>query len=94
MAGTINTISGGPLSASISKDQSEELWSKRARIRDIIAFTDEDLQQVQVPHDDPVVISLTIANFTVNRILVDNESLADILYYDTYQKMRLPSIQL
>ena len=39
-------------------------------------------------------MSLTIANIDVKRILVDNGSFADVLYYDTFQKMSMPSIQL
>ena len=82
--GTINTISGGALLANSSRDQPEESQSKQAQTEDIIAFTDDDLRHVQVPHDDPVVISFTIANFAIKRILVDNESSADILYNDTF----------
>ena len=37
---------------------------------------------------------LTIANFDVKRILVDNRSSTDILYYDAFQKMKLACSQL
>ena len=36
-----------------------------------------------------VVVSLNIANYDVRRILVDNESLADILFYDAFSKMSI-----
>jgi len=32
---------------------------------------------------------LTIANYTTRRVLIDNESSADILYYPTFQQMRI-----
>ena len=45
-----------------------------------ITFSDEDFKGVHHPHDDALVVSMTIANFKVRRILVDNGSSADILY--------------
>ena len=45
-------------------------------------------------HDDPLVISLVIAKHDVKRVLVDNESFADILFYDAFQRMKLPSHRL
>ena len=41
------------------------------------------------PHDDALVINLTIADFNTLRVLVDNGSSADILYYPTFQQMRI-----
>ena len=43
---------------------------------------------------DPVVILLTIVNQDVKRILVDNESSTDILYYDAFVRMSLSVAQL
>ena len=41
------------------------------------------------PHDDAIVITLAIANYTTRRVLIDNGSLADILYYPTFQQIRI-----
>ena len=41
-----------------------------------------------------VVISLTFANYDVHYILVDNESLVDILFYNTFHIMNLSINQL
>ncbi|XP_043687577.1 uncharacterized protein LOC122638793 [Telopea speciosissima] len=41
------------------------------------------------PHDDALVIKMTIANCTVAKVLADNGSLVDILYYDAFEKMHL-----
>ena len=57
---------------------------KWAQTQDAIACTDEDLRKIWIPHDDPIVISLTIMNYDAKRILVDNGSLADILFYDAF----------
>ena len=46
-----------------------------------IVFTDEDLRRLHHPHDDAIVIILAIANYTTRRVLIDNGSLVDILYY-------------
>lgn len=55
-----------------------------------ISFTNEDLEGVQTPHDDAVVITLKVANCDVKRILVDNGSSTNILYYEAYEKLELP----
>lgn len=42
------------------------------------------------PHDDPMVFSIIISNYAVRRILVDDASFTDILFYDAFFKMVLP----
>ena len=59
-----------------------------------IIFTDEDAKRIHHPHDDAIVITLLIANYTTRRVLVDNGSSTDILYYPTFQQMRLGRDQL
>ena len=59
-----------------------------------ITFTDEDTKRIQHPHDDAIVITLLIADYTTRRVLVDNGSSADILYYLAFQQMRLGRDQL
>ena len=46
-----------------------------------ITFTDEETERIHHPHDDAIVITLLIANYTTRRVLMDNGSLMDILYY-------------
>ena len=41
------------------------------------------------PHDDPLVIMLTIEGFNTQRILLDNGSFADIIYLSTFQQLKL-----
>ena len=55
---------------------------------------DEDVERVHYPHDDAIVITLLIAEYTTRRVLVDNGSSADILYYPAFQQMRLGWDQL
>ena len=54
-----------------------------------ITFTDEDTRRVHHPHNDAIVITLLIADYTTRMVLVDNRSSADILYYPAFQQMRL-----
>ena len=59
-----------------------------------ITFTDEDAERIHHPYDDAIVIILLIANYTTKRMLVDNGSSADILYYPAFQQMKLGRDQL
>ena len=54
----------------------------------------EDAQGVQFLHNDAVVVSLDIINFDVYCILVDNESLTIVLFYDTFFKIGFTLDQL
>ena len=47
----------------------------------IIEFSEEDVQHLHHPHDDALVVSIWIEDYNMHRVLVDNKSLADILYY-------------
>ena len=69
--------------------------SPRTRSMDepTISFTDEDTERIHHPHDDAIVITLLIADYTTRRVLFDNGSSADILY-SAFQQMRLGRDQL
>ena len=49
-----------------------------------ITFINEDTERIH-PHDDVIVITLLIADYITRKVLVDNGSLADILYYPAFQ---------
>ena len=55
----------------------------------VINFTKKDARRVHHPHDDALVINLTIADFNTQQALVDNGSSADILYYPAFQQIRI-----
>ena len=55
---------------------------------------DEDAERVHHPHDDVIIITLLIVDYTTRKVLVDNGSLADNLYYPTFQQIRLGRDQL
>ena len=51
----------------------------------IIVFSEEDARRLHHPHDDAFVVSLRVEDYNMHRVLVDNGSSADILYYPTFQ---------
>ena len=59
-----------------------------------ITFTKEDAGKVHHPHDDAIVTTLLIADYTTRRVLIDNGSSANILYYPAFQQRRLGRDQL
>ncbi|GAA0161612.1 hypothetical protein LIER_17887 [Lithospermum erythrorhizon] len=57
---------------------------------ELISFSNKELVGIKLPRDDPMVIALIIVNFTVEIMLVNTDSTADILYLNTFDKLRLP----
>ena len=55
---------------------------------------DEDSSRIHHPHDVVIVITLLIAGYSTRRVLIDNGSSADILYYPAFQQMNLGREQL
>ena len=49
-----------------------------------ITFTKADLERVQHPHSDPLVIQLSMNDYDVKMILVDTGSLVEVMYFDTF----------
>ena len=59
-----------------------------------ISFSNSDLKDVQLPHNDPLVITLRIGNYDVQRVLVDQRSFAEVMYQDLYEKLGLGEADL
>ena len=66
----------------------------RGSMEQVISFSDSDLKDVQLPHNDPLVITLRIGNFDVQRVLIDHESFAEVMYQDLYIKLSLGEAEL
>ena len=63
---------------------------KMARIGNpIIGFSEEDARRLHHPHDDALVISIRVGDYNMHRVMVDNGSSIDILYYPAFQQMRI-----
>ncbi|XP_065638402.1 uncharacterized protein LOC136071272 [Quercus suber] len=94
--GEIRVIIGGMSTGQSSKVkktylkavQNVQLSGRPPRTKEVdeptISFTDEKAERIHHPHDDAIVITLLIADYRTRRVLVDNGSSADILYYPAF----------
>ncbi|XP_050259759.1 uncharacterized protein LOC126704799 [Quercus robur] len=93
--GEIKTITGGPFTGgsfkSLKKACQRQVNSihmippfKQKRTNQDMSFNEVDARGVKQPHNDPLVIMLTIEGFNTKRILMDNSSSADIIYLSTF----------
>ena len=55
----------------------------------IITFDEDDARGIHQPHDDALVVIMTIVGFITRRVLIDNGSSADIIYLPAYQQMKI-----
>ena len=68
---------------SVTEGDSDDQWESD------LVFTRADLRDV-VPHDnDPVVISVVTAGRKVHRVLVDQGSSADVMFWSMFNKLQL-----
>ncbi|XP_068503762.1 uncharacterized protein [Phaseolus vulgaris] len=101
--GELNTISGGfsggGCSASKLKKYMREVMAVEAQGSDQptepdLCFTNADLGDV-VPHeDDPVVISIVTVGRKVHRVLIDQGSSTDVMFWVTFHNLQLSPDQL
>ena len=95
--GDIRMIIGGSATSSSSKKacktylrmvQNVQLMGyvlKMARIDNpIIGFREEDTRRLHHPHDDALVVSIRVGDYNTHRVLMDNKSFVDILYYPVF----------
>ena len=50
----------------------------------VIGFSEEDARHLHHPHDDALVVSMRVGDYNMHRVLVDNGSSTDILYYPSF----------
>lgn len=73
-------------SASKRPKTTEHPWS--------ITFTDRDLQCIQTPHNDALVVTVQILTHLVKRVLVDQGSSAEIMYLSLLKELKIPESSL
>ena len=59
-----------------------------------ITFIEQDLRRVQLPHNDALVISLRIGPAMVQRVLIDQGSSAEVMYFNMFQALKIPTEDL
>ena len=98
--GEIKTITGGPITGgsvkSLKKVCQRQVNSvhmippfKQKRTDQDMSFNEADAKGVKQPHNDPLIIMLTIEGFNTKRILVDNSNFAYIIYLPAFQQLKL-----
>ena len=64
-----------------------QVVSKLPRPDTTITFSNSDTEGCQLPHDDPLVERVVVANKTVHKVLVDKGSSADIIFASAFDKI-------
>ncbi|XP_058185757.1 uncharacterized protein LOC131302982 [Rhododendron vialii] len=59
-----------------------------------ITFTEKDLDRVQLLHNDALVVTLRIRTYNVRRVLVDQGSSAEVMYYSLFKDLKLSDTDL
>ncbi|XP_017437959.1 uncharacterized protein LOC108344008 [Vigna angularis] len=99
LRGHINTIFGGfPGGGSSSSTRKHHVRALRSvnsvqrarRSMPEITFTNDDFHAPDREQDDPMVITAEITRYWVSKVLIDQGSSANILYWKTFQRMDLP----
>ncbi|XP_059669223.1 uncharacterized protein LOC132314365 [Cornus florida] len=54
-----------------------------------IGFGDENLSKVQLPHEDPLVISFLVANYMIRRVLVDPGNITNIITKAVFEQLKI-----
>ena len=66
----------------------------RRDMEQVISFSNSDLRDIQLPHNDTLVVTLRIGNYDVQRVLIDQGSFVEVMYQDLYEKLGLGEAEL
>lgn len=66
----------------------------KTEAKDVTSFSSRDLECIQTPHNDALVVTLRVKDFEVKRILIDQGSSVEIMYYDAFQQLKLRDTDL
>ncbi|KAL0458250.1 UNVERIFIED_CONTAM: hypothetical protein Slati_0452200 [Sesamum latifolium] len=107
-AGVIAVILGGPTGGDSANARKALVraargnqWQTPTQVLNVnleqqeeISFSRQDLDPMRNQNNDALVISATLSNFWVKKILVDSGSSADIIFYDAYAQLGIDNAQL
>lgn len=57
-----------------------------------LIFTDAEAKKIHCPHDDTLVVTLTLLGLNMHQILIDNGRLMNTLYKQTLDKMEIDNL--
>ncbi|XP_065637808.1 uncharacterized protein LOC136070998 [Quercus suber] len=99
--GTINVIFAAPgrtgsypsrvMSVSQCSEEGSSSRPKRARpgISLVLGFSEKDKRGIIQPHDDALVVTIRIGGYDVRRVIVDDGSVAEVMYPDLFRGLNL-----
>ena len=99
--GTINVIFAAPgrngscpsrvMSVSCYSDDESNSMPKRIKtnVPIVLSFSDADKHGTIQPHNNALVVTLRIGGYDVKRVMVDQGSAAEIMYYNLYKRLGL-----
>ena len=70
-------------------EATDRLEKKLRRTSVSIIFCETNLEGTSQPHDDALVVTSRISGFLVKRVMIDQESGADIMYPNIYKRLGL-----
>ncbi|KAK6163864.1 hypothetical protein DH2020_000728 [Rehmannia glutinosa] len=92
--GTINMIVGGPTDGDSNRARKAHARGEVRPVMEVgavrepvVSFGAEDQRGVSPSHNDAFVITATIGNFDVARIMVDTGSSVNVFFYEAYLRM-------
>ncbi|KAL0347810.1 UNVERIFIED_CONTAM: hypothetical protein Scaly_1797000 [Sesamum calycinum] len=71
-----------------------QVYNVNSENQEEISFNSQDMDPMRNQNNDALVISATLANFLVKKVLVDSGSSADIMFYDAYVQLGIDNAQL
>ena len=77
-----------------SGDINQDLKRARVELPLVMGFSDEEKIGTIQPNDDALVITLRIGGYDVKRVMVDQDSAAEIMYPDLYKRLNLKAKDL
>ena len=77
-----------------SGDTNQDPKRAKVELSLVMGFSDEDKIGTIQPHDDALVITLRIWGYDVKRVMVDQGSVAEIMYPDLYKELNLKAEDL
>ncbi|KAL0340376.1 UNVERIFIED_CONTAM: hypothetical protein Sradi_4554400 [Sesamum radiatum] len=106
-AGVIAVISGGPTGGDSANARKAlvratrgnhwqapiQVYNVNSEKQEEISFNSQDMDPMRNQNNDALVISATLANFLVKKVLVDSGSSANIIFYDAFVQLGIDNAQ-
>ncbi|KAL0383060.1 UNVERIFIED_CONTAM: hypothetical protein Scaly_0593300 [Sesamum calycinum] len=71
-----------------------QVYNVNSENQEEISFNSQDMDPMRNQNNDALVISATLANFLVKKVLIDSGCSADIMFYDAYVQLGIDNAQL